>query len=255
MGYQRKSFRVGWENEHFAAAILSKFCFISSPVKIGDDNGFDFMCTLFEEMGEDLIPKNSFMIQIKSSENGLNKKIKEKLEIIEKQQIPYMIGIIDKESKGLTIYSGENLYGFFAMGFMGSEKKISIALKNEKVKLPLKETEKKIIINFPKVLEIKISSNYKGISGLKEFEDVLRRSQRNVSRMKNHSFIFEQGDGKKIVYYGSTSAKYFLPNFIDVAIETIVNLERIDKTKVPKEDLDKLERLKEYLKKDWAKLE
>lgn len=250
-GYQQKNFRVGWENEHFAAAILSKFCFISAPVKIGDDTGFDFMCTLFEERGNDLMPKNSFMIQIKSSARGFSKEIKKRQEMIEKLQIPYMVGIIDKETKTLTIYSGEGLCSFFALG---SRKKVVMELKESMVRSFLKETEKQIRVIFPKVLKVKINSEYKDIPNLKEFEEVLIRSQKNISRMKNNSFIFLTPTGEKVIYYGPTSAKHFLPNFIDTAAETVVNLEKItiDKTKVSNEDVKKLEDLKKYLKENWV---
>jgi len=39
-------FRVGWSYENLAQFILYNFVFTSTPLKIADDIGIDFICTL-----------------------------------------------------------------------------------------------------------------------------------------------------------------------------------------------------------------
>ena len=254
MGRQKKSFRIGWENEHLAAAILSKFCFISAPVKIGDDIGTDFFCTLFEQQGEDLIPKNSFMIQIKTSKRNLGKNIEKTWELISNTQIPYVLGFINRQDKSLIIYSGESLCHLAALS--PADKKRRIILREDEFKSHLKETKKTVGANFHKVLEIKIDQDYKNIVGLDEFKKILERDQKNISRIRNSSTIFELPNGKEVIYFGPESAKHHLANFIEAAKETLVNLEKIpiDKRSISEQEYTKLEELKEYLKKNWVKI-
>ena len=103
--------RRGWQNEHLAAFLLSKFAFVASPLKIGDDLGADFFCTYFDTLTEKnkeyLVPRNSFAIQVKSSGRIIEatKQIKYFLGL----ELPYFIGIVNQNKSNLTIYSGEYL--------------------------------------------------------------------------------------------------------------------------------------------------
>ena len=106
-----ENFRIGWENEHLSAYLLSRISFIANPVTIGDDIGSDFFCTLFEKRlvneHKQLFPLRSFAIQIKSTycEYHFDNKI-EYLNILE---LPFFLGIIKHDDLSLSIYSGEFL--------------------------------------------------------------------------------------------------------------------------------------------------
>jgi len=113
-------FRKGWQSEHLAKYILSKFSFIAEPSTISDDLGSDFFCTLFKVENKDfLLPQNSFAVQIKSG--GEIKSQKSKFEInnkrdyIRRLEIPFFIGVINKEKLKLIIYSGEYISNYFSL--------------------------------------------------------------------------------------------------------------------------------------------
>src|ERR1051326_5106929 len=108
--------RIGWENEHLAAFLLSRVAFISNPITVADDIGTDFFCTLFERVRrtkcELLFPRNSFAIQVKTSGSKID--MTGKIEYLEKLEIPFLLGIIDRSRLRMSIYSGEFLPIFFA---------------------------------------------------------------------------------------------------------------------------------------------
>lgn len=132
-----KNFRTGWENEHIAKYLLSKFSFISSPTTIGDDLGVDYFCTIFDiqkvKNTEFLNPtKNTFAIQIKSNRREIN--FTSKINYLYLLYFPFFVGIVSQKKKKITIYSND----FF-------DKEISIKWPKEKFLLKFSDEEK--IIN------------------------------------------------------------------------------------------------------------
>lgn len=98
----------GWENEHLASFLLSRISFVANPVTVGDDVGSDFFCTLFEVSEADqLFPRNSLAIQIKSSKDPVD--ATSKIEYLEKLELPFFVGVVDQNKLRLSIYSGEYL--------------------------------------------------------------------------------------------------------------------------------------------------
>lgn len=105
-------FRKGWQSEHIAKFILSKFSFIAEPSTVADDLGTDFFCTLFNiQGGEYLVPQNSFAIQIKSDNKNID--ITKKVPYIQGLEIPFFVGVVSKKDLTLQIYSGESIPHFF----------------------------------------------------------------------------------------------------------------------------------------------
>jgi len=246
---QQKNFRKGWTMEHLAAYILSKISFISAPLKIGDDIGIDFFCTLFEEEGNNLIPKNSFSIQIKSNKNSLD--IKNKMGNLEKLKIPFFVGVASNDE--LEIYSGEGLCHFFAL-YGNSPKKIEAKLEEDTNIYKnhpnfIIEEESKIKILFPKILKIKSNEEYRDIKEKRcIFEDNIQKIQRNLSSMNNNSFLFETTNGNAIIYTGPTSVKYFHVNLKNSLIEAFVNIDKIILTPETKKIKEDYEKLRNFLK-------
>ena len=115
---QQRSYRLGWQSQNLARYILYKFAFLAEPVQVADDIGVDFFCTIFEirakRTNADLIPRNSFAIQIKSESNSDNVDLTGYLPCLVNLELPFFIGIIDRVRSTLSIYSGELLTPFFA---------------------------------------------------------------------------------------------------------------------------------------------
>ena len=102
-----KKFRKGWENEHIAKYLLSKFSFISSPTTIGDDLGVDFFYTIFDINDGKLKPtRNEFAVQIKSRKTPI--KITKKIGYIYDLKIPYFVGVVNQKNRKLTLYSNDH---------------------------------------------------------------------------------------------------------------------------------------------------
>src|SRR5271154_5695100 len=102
------SFRQGWQSETLARFLLSHFSFIAQPSTIADDVGGDFYCTLFRReaagTNQRLIPNSSFLIQIKSADDEID--LSNKADFLEQLELPFFVGVADREELKLRIYSG-----------------------------------------------------------------------------------------------------------------------------------------------------
>jgi hypothetical protein len=109
--------RIGWENEHLAAFLLSRISFVANPITVSDDIGSDFFCTLFESRSENnaeqLIPRNSFAIQIQGAEGIIP--ATNKIQYLDKLELPFFVGIVDRDRLQLRIYSGEYIAILFPL--------------------------------------------------------------------------------------------------------------------------------------------
>lgn len=223
------SFRQGWQSEHLAKFILSKFSFVAEPSTICDDIGSDFFCTLFKiENKKFLLPQSSFSIQIKSEKNI--KKEKNKINITNKipylcgLEIPFFIGVVDRVGLKLTIYSGEYLSNYFSLGqFKGD---VFIKLVEERSD-PVEMTDpKENCIIFPKVMEIKADYDYLlDIEKIKDLHILCRLVQENISSFISNEFIFKRFDSDWVdIYSGCGSAKTFRTNLLMRLAEVFCNL-------------------------------
>src|SRR5437879_1396174 len=101
------TFRVGWENERLASYLLSRISFVAHPASVGDDLGSDFFCTIFEVQtssgADELIPRSSFAIQVKSS--GSQVSVDNKVDYLMRLEMPYFVGVVNQSHARMEIYS------------------------------------------------------------------------------------------------------------------------------------------------------
>jgi hypothetical protein len=92
-------------NEHLAASILSQFCFIARPDRVGDDIGSDYYCTLFEREGrgkaERIIPRISFAIQVKSNRAVID--VTPNMDYLWNLEIPFFVGVVEQSKWSISL--------------------------------------------------------------------------------------------------------------------------------------------------------
>lgn len=219
--------RGGWEKEHLAKFILSKFSFLAEPSTIADDIGSDIFCTLFKIKDKKyLIPQNSFAIQIKSNENEI--KITNKKDYLDGLEIPFFVGVINKEKTKITIYAGEYISDYFSSSLPNIKKEVYIQLIEKRYE-PLemwKVGQNKVYLYFPKVVEIPIDYDY--LSNPEKIEDlfsICRLIQENISSKTGNEYIFRKFNSNYLyIYAGSGSAQHFRDNFKKRLSEVFHNL-------------------------------
>ena len=227
-------FRKGWQSEHFAKYVLSKFSFIAEPLTVSDDLGSDFFCTLFKIIKRDeLLPQNSFAIQIKSKEDMDRKKnrfeVTNKTQYLANLEIPFLVGVVDKNLLKITIYSGECISNFFThKGNPSNTNKIFIELVGNRTSYPFYDFRyRRYTLKFPKILEIKADFDYiKNAKQLNELINVCRLTQANISTRKNGEHVYQRYSEPWVdIYAGPGSAKSFRENFLKRLTEVFYNLE------------------------------
>jgi len=229
--------RRGWQNEHLAAFLLSKFAFVASPLKIGDDLGADFFCTYFDTLTEKnkdyLIPKNSFAIQVKSS--GRIIKATKQIKYFLGLELPFFIGIVNQNKSNLTIYSGEYLPLF--LHHINLDELTSLKMKlcpnhnflPENYFVKNKKANKYMLL-CPKVATLSTKMDERDfVKETKLLIDTAKRTYKNISSVVSDEYIFELGaDGKALtILAGPGSNKVFRDNFKKRLSEVFYNLEWI----------------------------
>jgi hypothetical protein len=228
------SFRKGWQNEHLARYILSKFSFVAEPSNISDDLGSDFFCTLFKIKIQDknyLNSKNSFAIQIKSNKNTID--ITNKINYLETLEVPFFIGVVDRNKLKLVIYSGESIIHFITK--IGSKnKKVNIKLldSREDAHFFLKIRDDEYTLKFPKLIEISANFDYEEKPDeLDEIFTICDLIHENISSRKNKEYIYKISNGYQYkndiisIYAGKDSFNSYEENFIKRLAEAFFNLE------------------------------
>lgn len=234
-------FRKGWQREHLAKFILSKFSLVAEPSTISDDAGTDFFCTLFRIFSNRnrkfLLPHTSFAIQIKSNKRQIE--VTKKTNYLLKLEIPFFVGVVDEKNLNLKIYSGEAVDHFFSKygdpTKENSDARVFIKLIEERGDLYWKdEGKKKYYLNFPKILEIGIDYNYENSSSeIDELFKVCSLIQENISSRKSTEYIYkiykQEQDGSipVVVYTGPGSLQTFRGNFFKRLAEVFCNLKWI----------------------------
>jgi hypothetical protein len=229
------SFRKGWENENLARFILSRFAFVAHPSTVSDDIGSDFFCTLFEVRRKRkrnyLSPRNSFAIQIRSSDEPFD--VSNKLEYLWDLEIPFLFGAVDQAALRLTVFSGEHLPIFFS--HKGLPRKLEIE-PCERTELDLMDYftqtgEKGYLLRFPKITDVEAHIG----------DDELQRKTHllselcsliydNIASRKNGEYIFKVygSDPPSVVTFaGSGSVRVFRDNFLKRLAEVFYNLKWI----------------------------
>ncbi len=228
---QAYNLRQGWQSENLARYLLSKIAFVSQPVTISDDTGLDFLCTLFEmktiKKQNLLFPKNSFAIQIKSKKRDILD-ITNKESYIRSLEVPFFWGVVDKKEAKIDIYSGEYFESFIAHtgGVLKGQKLFLELVDDRDEKLPYYFKKNSHYVKFPKVIEIKINSNYNDLSkNLNSFYETCDLMIKNIASRIKGTYLFEVYGGKNIrIYCGPTSANLCQDNFYKALTEIFQNL-------------------------------
>lgn len=228
------TFRKGWQSEHLARYILSKFSFVAEPSNISDDIGSDFFCTVFSIQDNIfLLPQNSIAIQIKSNKDEID--VSNKLEYLMNIEIPYFIGCINKKEHNLTIYSGESIPHFFSKFGNPSnlphktQTIIKLIEKRENDLLFSTLDQKTFYLYFPKILVLSADFEYeKDINYLDSFKDCISKMQKNISAEISYEYMFDFIDNTGVaVYAGPGSANTYRENLCKRLCEAFFNVEFI----------------------------
>lgn len=232
--------RIGWENEHLATFLLSRISFVANPITVADDIGSDFFCTLFvsrtENNAEQLFPRNSFAIQIKSSDAIIP--ATNKIEYLDKLELPFFVGIVDRAHLNLRIYSGEYIpillteYGIprelkllpTSTEEIATKRYCDVTQDHELVALSA-------LLRLPFVAEICAQDSRENIlSKAQRLGELCSRMHMNISAKASREYIFRlEQPNAAVIMAGSGSARTFRQNFYLRLAEAFYNLEWIHK--------------------------
>ena len=226
-------FKLGWDREKLAEYILSRFSFLAKPSTISDDLGSDFFCTLFRlerKEGRDYpFPLSSFAIQIKSNDDAFD--FSAGITYLENLEIPFFWGVLNDNTKQLSIFSGENLPILFT--HVGTVRKLIIK-PVERIKMsvpydPMEGRQYDYTVMFPKILDISIDSTTEELNGIVgKLQKICSLIHRNISTRKTEEYIFESYDGQSVtILTGSGSVKQYRGNFMKRLAENFYNLKYI----------------------------
>ena len=210
--------RKGWENEHLAAFLLSRIAFVANPLKVGDDIGSDFFCTLFKhsmQNGQEMLyPLNSFAVQVKSNP-GIVDAIKV-IGYLEQLELPYFLGVIDRSKLSLSLYSGEYLPMMFSEH--GKPRGLRLYPEDGPDKAhsePYSYTdEKQCHLKLPLVSTIAARDTPDTVSqNAEHLAQLCSRMHANISTWKLDEYVFRLPADQVQIMAGSGSAKTFRRNF------------------------------------------
>lgn len=228
--------RIGWENEHLATFLLSKIAFVANPITVADDIGSDFFCTLFESRtknnAEQLFPRNSFAIQIKSKEGTIH--ATNKIQYLDKLELPFFVGIVDQNKLQLRIYSGEYLPILFPLYGIPLGLRLSpVPAKKIETDGYCKVTRDKnfvalnALLRLPFVMEIGAhESRSDTLKKAQRLGELCSRIHDNISARTSKEYIFRTGQpGSAIILAGPGSVHTFRNNFCLRLAEAFYNIE------------------------------
>jgi len=224
--------RIGWENEHLAAFLLSRIAFVAQPVSVGDDIGMDFICTLLEvrkeKSAEMLYPRNSMVVQVKT---GTPKKVKitgNKIVFWEKLELPYFLGFVIQDKLEMHIYSGEYLPIALAQLDVRQNGLVFHPCETASIKNYYTTSKSgKHQLKFPFLLTLKASDNKDETSqSMSKMLDLCSRIHTNISSRKTNEHIYKINEPpiKSYILAGPGSAQTFRNNFALRLAEAFENL-------------------------------
>jgi len=231
---QLKNFRIGWENEHMAKYLLSKFSFINSPTTIGDDLGVDFFCTIFKvkksKRREYLFPtENSFAIQIKSNRREIN--FTSKINYLYLLYFPFFVGIVSQKKKKMTLYS--NIFFDKEISIKWPKGKLLLQLSDEKnINNPYyyNKNKKAMILKLQKCAQIAFTDDENSETfreSIKMIKEKCSIMQLNIlNRLSEHYFFINPNTPSKAdIVTGKDSYNGIRKHFFNRFGELLSNLE------------------------------
>ena len=226
-------FKRGWDREKLSEYILSRFSFVAKPSTVSDDLGGDFFCTLFrleERDGRDYpLPLSSFAIQIKSNQDPFD--FSPNIAYLQNLEIPFFWGVLNENTKRLSVFSGENLPVFFS--HVGPVRKLIVKpLERGQMSAPYYPSEggqSDYTVMFPKILDIDMDSTKEDLNkNVDELQKICSLIHRNISTRKTEEYIFDAYDGRSVtILAGSGSVQQYRNNFMKRLAENFYNLKWI----------------------------
>jgi len=223
-------FRLGWDREKLAEYILSKFSFVAKPSTVSDDLGSDFFCTLFRLKSKDSrdypLPLCSFAIQIKSNDDPFD--FSSNIDYIQNLEIPFFWGVLNEETKSLSIYSGENLPIF--IHHVGPVQGLIIKpIERSLITSPYDPMEGRKLnytVMFPLILTIKVDSTREDLGNcVDNLQQMCSFIHGNLSTAKNKEYIFTHyGEQELTILAGPGSVMQYRNNFMKRLAENFYNL-------------------------------
>jgi hypothetical protein len=221
--------RTGWEGEHLAHYLLSRFSFVAQPTTIADDVGSDFYCTIFDitESTPPMVePRTSFAIQVKS--NGAQIAAHNKISYLQHLEIPFLLGIVDQTAAELRIYSAEHfpmmtaVYGF-------PEKLWLRPVEASDPQRPYEGTDARsgVTLNCYHVCTFRASEGRDEIRPkVEKILRLCRRAVNNIGTRRVEEHIYQLDDnGTYSVVAGCGSINYFRDNMYKRLAEAFYNFE------------------------------
>lgn len=268
-----KNPRKGYEAQILGGMLLYKLAFLSEPLYIADDVGIDYSCTIFGENDRDdgyseLIPKNTFGIQIKKAKEVVQKKVDltKHLTYLEELEFPYLIGIADLRKTSLKIYSGEFLTPFFAFKkFPGNTIESLKVYLCEKTDIPYdyrdwchqeRKNREKYVIPFPKIAELSANMNedeikMQSIEISKNCLSILN----NIASYKLQKYLFtEQIHQRQLLFTNSSWGPNLLKNLIESLVLIFFHLKFMKENNLSttKEEFNLYENIYKMLKASYG---
>ena len=230
----QQSFRLGWQSENLARYILYKFSFLAQPAQVADDIGVDFFCTIFEtkhkNTNADLVPRNSFAIQIKSESTSNKVDLTRYLPYLINLELPFFIGRVDRTNLKLTIYSGEFLIPFFAYkgtpSYLEAELCKNLAIGSDYSGWNREISPGKYVLPFPKIAEISASIDDDLLeTTVGEIREKCSSILSNIASRINKEFILRGvAPDHLLLFAGPDSLQSFEFNFLMRLTEAFFNL-------------------------------
>lgn len=213
----RRRFRLGWEDEHLAAYLLSRVAFVARPLTVADDIGFDFLCTTYEERrvvnepDADLCGQSAFAIQIKRP-NGRHKVGRDRVEHLRYMELPYFIGVVRRDLGALDVYAADVLPLMFS----------KIGIPGEIVFSPINQQpeghgfsgdERQVTLECPLLLSLATNNAHEvRLAQAEMLKQTCHRMLRNNASLAFELHLYKTYDGRVESYAGPGSIKHFRTN-------------------------------------------
>jgi hypothetical protein len=217
--------RAGWEGEHLAHYLLSRFSFVAQPTTVADDVGSDFYCTIFEILESNpptVEARTSFAIQVKTNANKIE--AHNKITYLHHLEIPFFLGVIDQAESELKIYSAEHFPMMTAT--FGLRDKLGLVPVEDNVP-PYwdgKSDPSGVTLNCYFVCSFNASEGREEIRPkVEKVLDLCRRASANISSRRLEENIYHWSNGAISINAGPGSATHFRDNFYKRLAEAFFN--------------------------------
>jgi hypothetical protein len=204
----------GWENEHFAAFLMSRIAFVASPMKVADDVGTDLFCTLHERRSPHntplLVPRNTIAVQIKSSSAVVN--ASKHVGYLARLEMPFYVGVVDQKKLSLDLYSVRFLP--VLLTFRGKQPKLKLRLVKGVNGSLWTERKHGFELKCPKIVTLRAQDKGPAVArAVKSLGDDAALALQAIASRLNKDYVFDLLGGGIRVFAGKDSAKTFREGF------------------------------------------